>query len=255
MSLKKIDKKNYHVKEFYNLFSKKENQFEIEKLLSSEIDSELLVYGFLSAVKHNQQDYINTLLTNIKINTFNNKNKYIETSNIKLIFNCAIEYENIDLINALNDQFAIIDTLKEYRYVRVDEKGKLENTGFLPAGKNLLEKFKEDYIGNPFLFGLSNSKLEMVEFLLQKCKDIHPSVVENAFVESCDIMNETAVLYLTENKQTRKIINESKIISLFLNEEIQLYEIKQKAKASLAMMNLKDELGGNTAKDKSKLKM
>jgi uncharacterized protein YnzC (UPF0291/DUF896 family) len=246
---------NYNTSDVYKLFSEKGNDIEIDKLLLNPIYDDLLVYAFLGAIKHNQVNYIEKLLVNIKTNSFNNKNTYIEPANIKLIFNCAIEAENIELINILNEQFLVTDTLKEWRYVRVDEKGNLEFAGFLPTNINSLERIKESYIGNPFLFGLSNSKLEIVELLLNKCEDIHPSVVENAFVESCDAMNEIAVRYLVENYKTRQIINNSKTLLLFLNEEKQLSEFKQKAKSHLTMMTLKDELGNNVVKDKPKLKM
>jgi hypothetical protein len=67
--------------------------------------------------------------------------------------------------------------------------------------------------------------------------------------------NSKAVLYLTQHNKTRQILNKSTTINLFLSDETQLLDIKQKAKSSLAMMNLSDELPTNTASDKPKLKM
>jgi hypothetical protein len=234
----------------YQLFGNAERETEVKELLSNNINSELLVYAMLGSIKLGQAQYVNRILTHIE-----DKKPDFEVRDTKVIFNCAIKCNNWELLDILDKRFSVIDTLKEKIYVRINSKGKVEDLGVMPMAIDAVEGIKDDYVGNPFLFSLNNFNAEALEFLLDKCQDINPTVVENAFVESAVLENSKAVLYLTQHNKTRQILNKSTTINLFLSDETQLLDIKQKAKSSLAMMNLSDELPTNTASDKPKLKM
>lgn len=238
---------NYGV---YQLFGKKTNEIEIKNFLSNKINSELLVYAMLGSVRLGQTQYTNLIMAHIE-----DKSPDFEVRDTKVIFNCAIKCNNWELLEVLDNKFSVIDTLKENVYVRVSSNGKVEELGVIPMATDAIQGVKDNYVGNPLLFSLTNFNVEALDFLLEKCQDINPSVVENAFVESCVLENSNAVFYLIEHPKTREILNNSKIISSFLSEETQILDLKQKAKSSLAMMNLNDELSTNATTVKPKLKM
>lgn len=235
----------------YQLFGSSANEIEVNELLSTNVNSDLLVYAMLGSIKLGQTQYVNLIMNYIE-----NKNPVFEVRDTKVIFNCAIKSHNWELLDLIDKKFSVIDTLNDKVYVRVSSKGKVEDLGIIPMAIDAMQGIKDDYIGNPLLFSLTNFNVEALELLLDRCQNINPTVVENAFVESCVLENSNAVFYLIEHDKTREILTNSKIINLFLNEEKQLYEIKQKANSSLAMMSLKDELPiNNSIVDKPKLKM
>ena len=234
----------------YKLFGDESKENEVKNFLSNEVNSELLVYAMLGAIELGQTQYVNLIMNHIK-----DKEPEFEARDTKVIFNCAIKCNNLKLLELLNNKFSVIDTLKEKVYVRINNIGKVEELGMMPMAETSAQAIKDNYVGNPLLFSLTNFNIEALDFLLSKCQDINPSVVENAFVESCVLENSNAVFYLTEHSTTREVLNKSKTITAFLNEKTELYEIKEKAKTSLAMMNLKDELPENSTINKPKLKM
>ncbi len=249
---------NYNDENFYNLFGHQDNEAEINRLFSIEeltkpINSRLLTCAFLGSIEKNQEQYIPLIFDAI------NKLKIeLEDPDSKMVFNCLVQNGKNDLVNDFIEKLGIINrTFIENRYIRVQKNGKLEYLGSMgnaPDGISFFEKKKWDYLANPLLFSLEKSNTIVAELLLNESKEINPSVINSIFVESCAENNINIALYLIENEKSKKIIMESSIIKLFLNEKTEFFAIKQKSLAALEVRELKDELPTNNIVER-KLKM
>lgn len=237
-----------HLQSFNDLCIEKSNENKIVNLFSQkdELSSDILVSGCIKAIEHQQSQYIPIILDYI-----NDKKITLEGIDTRIIYNCAIHFNNLELLEMLDSKLAVIESLKEDKYVRVGRNGKVEligdNSNNNPISSLPNKNTKEHYIGNPLLFSLTNFNIDALEYILKKATEIHPTVIENAFIETIVTNNHNAVFYLTENKKTRNIIKESKIINLFLKENTEYIEMKKKVLALLEVMMLKDELEINSS--------
>lgn len=246
---------------FYNICSNEENISEFSNYINSkklnddsQIDNDLVIAGLLGAIEHNQSNYINELFNIIDSNT--NK-KHIEA-----IFNCASKKTNIKLIELIDEKFSIIESLKEIKISRlqVNSDGKIKNLSYwddiysIDSHNYNLNIGK--YYQNILSFNIRTQNDTVVNLISNKnANDIHTTVIEDLFLDTCLYQNSEALLYLIHNEKFRDIIKKTDSINLFLNENTQHLEVKKEIKSALEMLELSEKLKVNVNIKNNKIKV
>lgn len=240
---------------FANLCSNEDNESEVKKLhlvdkikrffkpSSSEfIDNGLLMIGLISAIEHNQKALAKTIVKLIddKKTPFDKyKAQYYS------LFNCATYYGNMELVNYMNQKYSIIK-----KALNQDVNIKMSNNGLILGYVDSHSSSNQNHFTfHPFKFNVWELNDEKVMFLIEENKyEINPSIVEKTFIDAFIEGKKDVILFMKKNPIIKKIIENSTVVNVFLNEPSEYREMK-------ALIELEEELKSNPNKSGKKLKV
>lgn len=227
------------------------------------IDYSLVADDFVSAIKENQHQYMDSLLKYI-----DKYELYKSFEHLQYIFNYSMETGKNELTNDLDTKYSIIQKsfsnkiydsilLEEGSYTLwadLESDGTLDMTNCFDDDLKKEEIEKAHYSKNPILFNLENFNPKILDSLFERNYEIDSSLMVHALVKSVYAENKEAYIYLLSNDKCRDIIKNHNKLQAFINNDEELEEQKKAIKIALSMIEMKEELS-NENKVKNRLKV